>query len=576
MRRQRMQRTFSGETNSDRFHGIEKPEEWNLVNSLSYLLQLSEDSGLTKAFWKDCREALDYASPILGLNDVQTLIISLLVDEGDSMSWRKMGEYFGCTRLQMMTWSDDIEDLVKKGWVARYASRECGKLYEGFRTVHGVATALRHNQPFVPEDLSGLNIQEFVDRLASRIERNLENPNIRLDDDIEWMNRLMEANPDLELCKEINTFSDKYEKALFLLVIADYAVWADSPHEGLRFDTIHSVFPEDHEAGSIRAMLRDGTHRLLRQKYIEYGCDEGIADSERFMLNQRVKETLLSEYKPSRIRCGNPKTTDRLLQSHTAIKEKELYYNENEQRQIRRLTSLLTPENFEGVRRRLDEQGMRKGFACIFYGAPGTGKTETVLQLARETGRDVMKVELAGLRDKWVGQSERNIKGIFMRYRELCKNRELQPILFFNEADAIFNKRLEEAEHSVDKMNNAMQNIILQELEDLDGILIATTNLSGSLDSAFERRFLFKVEFQKPSFEAKSKIWISMMKGAITNEDAHWLAKKYDFSGGEIENIIRKQTINYVLEGETPTIESLALLCEEELIKLRYRKTVGF
>lgn len=576
MRRRRMQRTFNGADTPEIFSGIEKPEEWNLVNSLSYLLQLSEESGLTKTFWEEGREALDYANPILGLNDIQTLMISLLVDDGDSMSWRKLGEFFGCTRLQMMTWSEDIEDLIKKGWVIRYASRECGKMYEGFRAAHGVATALRHNKPFIPEDLSGLSVQKFVDRLASHIERNMDNPNIRLDDDIEWMNRLIEANPDLKLCQQINTIKDKYERALFLLIIADYAVWADSPHEGLQFVTIHNIFPEDHEAGGIRAKLRDGSHRLIRQKYIEYGCDDGIADSERFMLHQSVKEILLSEYKPSRLRCGNPKTTDRLLQSHTTIKEKELFYNEDEGRQIERLASLLRPEKFEGVRKRLEEQGMRKGFACIFYGAPGTGKTETVLQLARDSGRDIMKVELAGLRDKWVGQSEKNIKGIFMRYKELCKNCDLQPILFFNEADAIFGKRKESAEHSVDKMNNAIQNIILQELEDLDGILIATTNLSGSLDKAFERRFLFKVEFKKPSVEAKSKIWMSMMNGSISGDDAYGLAKKFDFSGGEIENIIRKQTIDYVLEGEVPSIDSLIRLCEEEQIKLRSRKAVGF
>ena len=61
------------------------------------------------------------------------------------------------------------------------------------------------------------------------------------------------------------------------------------------------------------------------------------------------------------------------------------------------------------------------------------------------------------------------------------------------------NKRTENISHSVEKMDNAMQNIILQEIEDLEGILIATTNLTSNLDSAFERRFLFKVEFNKPA-----------------------------------------------------------------------------
>ena len=93
-----------------------------------------------------------------------------------------------------------------------------------------------------------------------------------------------------------------------------------------------------------------------------------------------------------------------------------------------------------------------------------------------------MQVDIAGMRDKYVGETEKNIKAVFARYRDICRNSEVQPILFFNEADAIFNKRSENIQHSVDKMENAMQNIILQEMEDLDGILIATTNLTSNLD----------------------------------------------------------------------------------------------
>ena len=106
-----------------------------------------------------------------------------------------------------------------------------------------------------------------------------------------------------------------------------------------------------------------------------------------------------------------------------------------------------------------------------------------------------MQVDIAGLRDKWVGESEKNIKEVFNNYRYICRHSEVMPILFFNEADAIINKRVKNVERSVDKMDNAMQNIILQELEDLEGILIATTNLTSNLDPAFERRFLSRWSF---------------------------------------------------------------------------------
>lgn len=99
----------------------------------------------------------------------------------------------------------------------------------------------------------------------------------------------------------------------------------------------------------------------------------------------------------------------------------------------------------------------------------------------------------------WVGESEKNIKGIFDDYKKEVKQLAKAPILLFNEADAIIGKRQVGAERAVEKMENSIQNIILQEIEQLDGILIATTNLAENMDKAFERRFLYKIQFEKPA-----------------------------------------------------------------------------
>jgi SpoVK/Ycf46/Vps4 family AAA+-type ATPase len=188
-----------------------------------------------------------------------------------------------------------------------------------------------------------------------------------------------------------------------------------------------------------------------------------------------------------------------------------------------------------------------------------------------------MQVDISSLRDKWVGEGEKNIKAIFNNYREVCKQSEVMPILFFNEADAIINKRTEDIKHSVDKMDNAMQNIILQEIEDLDGILIATTNLTQNLDRAFERRFLFKVEFHKPEQEVKAQIWQSMLKD-LSPEDARTLALHYDFSGGQIENITRKRTIDYILSGKHASLKEIEAYCKAELLNdsCTRKAVVGF
>ena len=153
---------------------------------------------------------------------------------------------------------------------------------------------------------------------------------------------------------------------------------------------------------------------------------------------------------------------------------------------------------------------------------------------------------------------------------------DVAPILFFNEADAIINKRMENAERSVDKMENSMQNIILQEIENMEGILIATTNLTKNLDKAFERRFLYKIEFSKPSFEAKCKIWQSMIP-ELTPMDAKSLAMSYDFSGGQIENIARKQIVDNIITGLPVSFNELCQHCDAELLdKTKIRRAIGF
>ena len=295
------------------------------------------------------------------------------------------------------------------------------------------------------------------------------------------------------------------------------------------------------------------------------------------MLTSRTKHELLSAYTPSRSQCNAPISNNRYLKSYTLIKEKPLFFNAPEQEQINQLISLLSTENLPAIQRRLEEQGMRKGFACLFYGAPGTGKTETVLQIARQTGRDIMQVDISGLRDKWVGESEKNIKAIFNNYRDICRNKEVMPILFFNEADAIINKRTEHIKHSTDKMDNAMQNIILEEIEKLEGILIATTNLTSNMDKAFERRFLYKMEFHKPSKETRAFIWQSMIKD-LTSEHAYKLADEFEFSGGQIENIARKQIVNFILHGTGYSIEGIRNDCLQETLNNTpsHRPIVGF
>lgn len=556
---------------------LKEPESWNIITALNHVLIKSRHYGLCDDLWEACKPPLTFLNKELGLNDIQIVVLALLVEDGHPLSWRKLGNYLHCSRLSMMVYSEDIEELVKKRWLVHRGAYEEDGFFEGFALEYGVVSALRHNKPFVPEKIDGLNEQQLIDKIESRISRNMNDNSADFKHDEKWMLQLVSANPHLPLCQEILGMDNIHDQSLLLLVAVDYAQWAESENEGLSLPTISSLYPQEFDCDYLRRKLVEGTHYLMQKGYIEHKCEDGIVNTTRYMLTSRTKHELLSDYTPTKSRSNGPNKSNRFLKSHTQIKEKTLFYNASEQEQIERLTSLLSTENLPAIQQRLEEQGMRKGFACLFYGAPGTGKTETVLQIARQTGRDIMQVDISGLRDKWVGESEKNIKAIFNNYRKLCKNSEVMPILFFNEADAIINKRTENIEHSVDKMDNAMQNIILQELEDLNGILIATTNLTKNLDHAFERRFLFKVEFHKPECEVKTKIWQSMLQD-LSPEDARTLASRYDFSGGQIENISRKRTINYILTGRYASLHEIETYCRTELLdNPSHRKpVVGF
>ena len=187
-----------------------------------------------------------------------------------------------------------------------------------------------------------------------------------------------------------------------------------------------------------------------------------------------------------------------------------------------------------------------------------------------------MQVNVQEIKSMWVGESEKNIKALFDRYRSCVEKSEVAPILLFNEADAIIGKRQEGAERAVEKMENSIQNIILQEMETLDGILIATTNLVQNMDKAFERRFLYKIRFNKPSLEARLRIWQSMLPD-LPEADLRALAGKYDFSGGQIENIARHYAIDSILHGDAAAcMENIMEHCEGERIGSVKTGGIGF
>ena len=565
------------ETDLSQEDGLTEPEAWTILTALDRVQQTIATHPWSDKLWEVMAHPLHYLRERLGVTDMQILFLAILAERGGVLSWGELSKVFRKSRLSLMAYAKEMDELLAKRWVVKKDCFERRFSVQGFGLAEGVLEAWQEDKEFVPEKLDNLDMQQFMKKLERYLEKKLQRRNESMKDIEMWLMLLVEANPQLPFCMEVLRLKEKHDRVLLLLMAYDYAQWAGSDREGLDTSDLDHLFSDDDEPGFLLADLRDGSHILMERNVIEHKCEDGVANTEHYVFTQEAKERLFRGYVPSCSKSRRLKDDLRSsLKSCKEVAEKPMYYNPQEERQIARLTELLSQQHLDDIQRRLKAQGMRQGVACLFHGAPGTGKTETVLQIARQTGRDILQVDIAGMRDKYVGESEKNIKRVFSHYRSLCKNSEVLPILFFNEADGIFGRRVENVQQGVDRMDNAMQNIILQELETLDGVLIATTNLTSNLDSAFERRFLFKVEFKKPSVEVKTRIWTSMLKG-IRSEEAALLAETYDLSGGQIENIARKRTMDYVLSGEETGLAELKEYCRQEsLQKQDKRQTVGF
>lgn len=194
----------------------------------------------------------------------------------------------------------------------------------------------------------------------------------------------------------------------------------------------------------------------------------------------------------------------------------------------------------------------KKGISSriIFYGPAGTGKTMTAHSLAKSLKRGILSFDCSKILSMYVGESEKNVRKIFDDFNNIARKSKVEPILLLNEADQFLSTR-GGASHSTDKMHNQMQNIFLEQIEKFDGILIATTNLLENIDSAFSRRFNYKIEFKKPNKEQRVEIWTKMIPQNAPMQDIDiQKLSSHDLTGGQINLIINNTAYKVACKDE--------------------------
>ena len=529
-----------------------------------------ENSGMPIANMKKASADIKALAKTLELTDVQAVILTAIVQKTArySVSGNDLADELGLEYLKFLTYSKETEGLRKRGYIRIDRDGDIVMPKEVIRS-------LKEDKPVKPENLKGLDTATILMRIRKILDV-LDDDDCTSEEATEYIDTLMEMNPDTSLGKAWYKYLSDVgngDERLFLSVMLYRYYYLDDDKIGLH--DIDDYFTED-DFDHIRGRFKRERLTIQEKGIIEYVGEDGMLTKEYFRIKDEIKDEMLADLGGIKKEAKRAQVSASKKVVAESIGAKELFYNAAEGRQVAQLRELMSAARYDEIRSKLRAKGLRTGFTCLFYGGPGTGKTETVYQIARSCGRDLFIVDVSQVKSCWVGESEKNIKDVFDKYRQAVKAGGEVPILLFNEADAIFGIRAEGAERAVEKMENSIQNIILQEMEDLDGILIATTNLTTNLDKAFERRFLYKVRFDKPSIEARVSIWRSMIP-ELSEAEATQLAAEFEFSGGQIENVARKREVSSIIGLSEPSFEQVHEFCTEEgICGGPERRRIGF
>ena len=483
-------------------------------------------------------------------------------------SFRQISRKLNMVTTEMFRHISDFDNLIDRGILI--TDDEINKTRQSFRLSAHVTDVMLLNIPYVENhnNESQLGLSDFLKKQRDHVVKCSKRsfPSNRLIDYAQAKyTQLSSRFPVVRYINELNITTQ--EKILFFETCGS-TTFSDGKVKVLEITDI--IFHNVLEKKQFLRSLSDGESLLVKEDLLD--IESGEFASEMVV---SLSEKALELYLGDEVDLYSKKKRQNNVTCAEDITPRQLFFNTESHEQLSEFESMLHEDNFPELQKKLKDSGMGIGLIAMLYGGPGTGKTESVMQIARRTRRKIIRVDIASVKSMWMGESEKLIKKVFVSYNALVKREKVCPILLFNEADAIFLKRKTGDLRGAENALNAMQNIILEEMENFNGIMIATTNLVRNLDSAFERRFLFKIKLDNPTPEVKQKIWADRLPRFSESEFAE-ISSKYDFSGGEIDNIIRKLLISEVIEGSIPSIEKLEILCQQEKFHQNSRRPIGF
>lgn len=553
---------------------METSLKFKVLRSIGHVYEESKDSRLSDDLFDKIRHDLNELADYFKVSAIQAFFLAnifALNYKDNSVDIADMGIYFDCNPMKILEYSDDLKELCTRGILKMSKSKHRLNLAhsnEQFSIEKGITVAIVNNQPMPePENERFAGVVNLLEKLFD-LGQECDDGKISTDDLLNETKDIIDSNRQFPLIEKVRLMiSNSLDAYLFLYLVWETITGTESTDIGR---TVDKIFNRPSSKVNYMQTIIKKQNELIKKGLIEIVDARFFNDTE-----MKLTEMSMNMLQEDGITIIAKNTKKDNITEPDSIGFKELFFNREEEKHLGMIQDMLVQDKLIDIQNRLEKKNLPKGVTVLLYGPPGTGKTESVYQIAKHTGRKIMRVEISQTKSMWFGESEKVIKRVFTDYHEYSAYCELCPILLFNEADAIISKRKDAGQSNVAQTENAIQNIILEELENFKGILIATTNLVNNLDSAFERRFLFKVELSKPDLTVKAKIWKSKLID-LSILDCERLARDFDFSGGQIDNIVRKNEISGILNGKETDIDEIIEFCRKELLTNTNRIKIGF
>ncbi|OEW98512.1 AAA family ATPase [Campylobacter jejuni] len=355
-----------------------------------------------------------------------------------------------------------------------------------------------------------------------------------------------------DIFKEYNL--EHKEQIIFLALLKEEYALSNESSISREMNSLLSLISEnDLERHKNKKLLQENAPLLNLIEYDEYLNAFGDISKSFFIIDEILQRIINFEPKQSKKIKIESVLKDQdifeLIEPSTDINDIIMPENTKE------LLENILKQQDKKVLERLHSWGIKSNknieAKIIFYGPAGTGKTMSALAMAKSMKKTVLSFDCSKILSKWVGESEQNVRKIFDTYKNIVQTCKQSPILLLNEADQFLSTRVDGSSGS-DKMHNQMQNIFLEQIERFSGVIIATTNFLESLDSAFSRRFDYKIEFKKPDFKDRLKIWEKFLpKKALFEKDFDInILSNYELSGAQILMVVKNTALKVAVSQD--------------------------